>query len=132
MSLDTGLKPLHSQLDSTAAEKDVQSEVPDQRVMEADDAARHKAEVALRHLEGLADFYKLRRKWSWFIMGSIFALITFHMVLTTLVGLNVLDYHKYPWFLTVVVTEHLIQIVALAVIVVKFLFSDSLRNSSEQ
>src|SRR5262249_2642653 len=82
------------------------------------------SEEAATHLGGLQAFYKLRKKWSWFILGCITVLLTFHISLAYLVGLKILDFTDYSWFLPIVATNNFLQIIALAVIVVKFLFSD--------
>jgi hypothetical protein len=76
------------------------------------------------HLSGLKTFYTLRKKWSWFILGCISVLLIFHISLAYLVGLGYLDFKDYNWFLPIVATNNFLQIIALAIIVVKFLFSD--------
>lgn len=96
----------------------------DPYVLEAqqEDAAM-KADVALAHLRGLRAFYTLREKWSYFILGCIAVLLIFHITLAFMVGLKKLDFTSYEWFLPIVATENFLQIIGLAIIVVKFLFS---------
>jgi hypothetical protein len=87
------------------------------------EAAASTSQGASAHLGGLQAFYKLRKKWSWFILICISVLLTFHISLAYLVGLKRLDFTEYSWFLPIVATNNFLQIIALAVIVVKFLFS---------
>ena len=81
------------------------------------------AGAELVHLEGLRAFYRLRKKWSWFILVCISLLILFQIVVTVMVGCGVLDFKEYKWFLPMVITENFAQIIGLAIIVVTFLFS---------
>jgi hypothetical protein len=57
-------------------------------------------------------------------MACIAISLIFHISLTVLVGFKVVDFEKYQWFLPMVITENFAQIIALAIIVVKFLFSE--------
>ncbi len=96
----------------------------DQDIQLKKSAEEFNSEESLTHLDGLKDFYKLRKKWSWSIFGFIVALIAFQIIITSLVGLNILNFEKYPLFLPLVISENFIQIIGLALIVVKFLFSN--------
>lgn len=84
------------------------------------------------HLDGLKSFYKLRKKWSWFILTCIAFLLITQASLMALVGTNVLDFRDYDWFLPIVVSENFIQIIGLALIVVKFLFSNHFKIPSRK
>lgn len=92
------------------------------RMKKEKELAAHIAERELAHLNGLKNFYFLRIKWSWSIFGFITFLIFFQSILTVLVGCGVLNFEKYPWFVSIFVTENCGQIIGLAIIVVKFLF----------
>jgi hypothetical protein len=92
------------------------------RIEDEREEAEKKAEITKIHLDGLKDFYFLRRTWSWAIFGFITTLILFHIVLTGCIGFGYMDFKEYPWFISIVVTENFAQIIALALIVVKFLF----------
>jgi hypothetical protein len=86
--------------------------------------AQGDSDEAKAHLDGVRRFYKLRTHWSWFLMACIAISLIFHISLTVLVGFKVVDFEKYQWFLPMVITENFAQIIALAIIVVKFLFSE--------
>jgi hypothetical protein len=81
------------------------------------------ASAADRHLEGLRDFYTSRRQWSVFLIVCIAISLVFQISITVLVGLNLLNYTEYKWFLPIVVSENFIQILGLAAIVLKWIFS---------
>lgn len=54
--------------------------------------------------------------------------MAFQIIVTVLVGLNILNYTSYKWFLPIVTGENFIQIVALAAIVLRWLFSGATPN----
>lgn len=91
---------------------------------------KEKLEDRLRNLEkavklrGLGEFFALRRQWSKWIIGWITALVAFHAILALLVGLALLDYSEYEWFITAITVETFLQIVGMGFVAVKFLFSD--------
>lgn len=91
-------------------------------------AAIRKSDEQKTHLDGLTEFYKFRKHWSWFILICIAILILFQIVLTVCVGCRWLDFKDYKWFLPLTITENFIQLVGLAIIVVKFLFSHQRSN----
>jgi hypothetical protein len=80
------------------------------------------AEAAIR-LNGLTQFYGLRRMWSGWLIGWVTVLICFQIVLTLSIGLGLLDYREYDWFLPLVTAQNFLQIVGMAIVVVRFLHS---------
>lgn len=87
------------------------------------DLARTKesTEVQIK-LQGLQDFYRMRRNWGAFLMGSLGVILLFNISLVFLVGMERLKYSD-EWFLRVVLTTNLADIIGLVYLVVKFLFS---------
>lgn len=80
------------------------------------------AEAAIRR-EGLTQFYGLRRMWSGWLIGWVSVLICFQIILTFSIGLGGLDYSRYDWFLPLVTAQNFLQIVGMAIVVVRFLHS---------
>ena len=76
-------------------------------------------------IEGRKSFYWLRTKWSWAIVVWLTILIVFNCALAILVGAGRLDYTKYQWFITAVTVETFLQVIGLAVLAVRYLFSDA-------
>jgi len=77
-------------------------------------------------LLGRKRFFALRDVWSRWIVGWISASIAMNIVLTILVGLDVLHYEKYQWFINAVTVESFIQVVGLGYVAVRYLFSPGL------
>lgn len=75
-------------------------------------------------LDGRKEFFHLRKLWSHWIIGWITALIAFNVFLTFAVGLCVLDFAQYQWFVIAVTVETFLQIVGMGYIAVHFLFSN--------
>jgi len=67
-------------------------------------------------------FLGLRREWSWCLLIWISGLLIFEAVITVGVGLGLLSYIDYKWFLTIVFGETFLQIIAMGYVVIKFLF----------
>lgn len=82
-------------------------------------ARKEQVEIA-----GRAKFYDLREKWSWWIILWISCLIGFNSALAVSVGLGLLDFSKYEWFITIVTVETFLQVVGMGYVAVRFLFSD--------
>lgn len=82
------------------------------------------AEATIRR-DGLTQFYGLRRMWSGWLIGWVSVLICFQIVLTFSIGLGLLDYKDYDWFLPLVTAQNFLQIVGMAIVVVRFLHSGS-------
>jgi hypothetical protein len=81
-----------------------------------------------QHLQGVVDHYRFRKQWSIFLILCIGVSLAFQIIVTVLVGLNILNYTSYKWFLPIVTGENFIQIVALAAIVLRWLFSGATPN----
>jgi len=73
-------------------------------------------------LEGLKDYYMMRRSWGTFLKLSLGIILAFNILLVFLVGLNKLTFSD-EWFLRIVLTTNLADIIGLVYLVVKFLFS---------
>lgn len=74
---------------------------------------------------GREGYFMLRYIWSGFIILWICVLITFNIVVTWLVGMGLLDYSESKWFINVVMVQTFLQIVALGVIAVRYLFKEN-------
>lgn len=83
----------------------------------------HAAEDKGVELDGRRRYFELRHTWSAWIITWISVLILFNATLTALVGLGLLDFEKYQWFITAVTIETFLQIVGMGYIAVRFLFS---------
>jgi len=94
----------------------------------AQQEAERRAAAALHHVQGIQDFYKSRRLWSRFLVFCIGISLAFQIVLTVLVGAKVLNFVEYKWFLPVIISENFLQIVGLATIVLKWIFSGAPPN----
>lgn len=86
-----------------------------------EDATQESEETKI-HLQGLTEYYSLRKRWSTFLCCLIGILITFHIVLTVFIGRGWFNFADYKVVLGIIVGENFAQIIALALIVVKFLF----------
>lgn len=82
------------------------------------------ADATIRR-DGLVQFYGLRRMWSGWLITWVSILICFQIVLTFAIGFGVLDYSGYDWFLPLVTAQNFLQIVGMAIVVVRFLHSGS-------
>lgn len=83
------------------------------------------AERARVKLRGLRGFFKLRKKWSKWIIIWISSLIGFNIALTAFVGWKWMSFVDHEWFVTAVTVETFLQIVGMGYVAVKFLFSNS-------
>ena len=75
--------------------------------------------------EGRSDYFKLRKKWSWSLLGFLIGMFVFQAALTVLIGLRIFDFKEYKFFLNLVVGENFLQIVGMCIMVVGFLFPKS-------
>lgn len=88
-------------------------------------------EQARIRTEGLAQFYGLRVTWSKWLIGWISLLITFQVILTFAVGLKAVDFTGFETFLQLTVGQNFLQVVGLAIIVVRFLHSNKSEKEDE-
>lgn len=88
------------------------------------DTARTKqaTETEIR-LKGLNAYYEMRKTWSTFLKWCLFIILSFNILLVALVGVNKLKYED-EWFLRLVLTTNLADIIGLVYVVVHFLFSN--------
>ena len=64
----------------------------------------------------------LQKIWSWIIGLLIGSSTLFLWIFVILLGLNILDYSKYPIFPNLLITSYFVECLGLAYIVVKHLF----------
>ncbi len=79
---------------------------------------------AYTHLVGLQSHYYHKRKWSWFLMVAMSFMILFQSFLLIMVGAGIWSFAAYQWLLPALLVQNLGQIIGLAVIVVKSLFTN--------
>jgi hypothetical protein len=87
--------------------------------------AENVAEAEAIELAARQQFLTLRGAWSKWLVRWIGGLLAFQILLTVAVGLNLLDFQKYQWFLPLVITENFGQIIAMGLIIVRFLYPQS-------
>jgi hypothetical protein len=83
-----------------------------------------RSEAAFEHLTGLRDHYGHRRKWSYFLMGTMGGLLGFQSLLLLMVGFGFWDFTAYEWLLPALMVQNLAAIIGLAYVVVRALFKD--------
>jgi hypothetical protein len=79
-------------------------------------------------LSGLRDHLRHKSYWSFFLMFLMFAMVAFQSVLIGLVGAGIWNFSQYRWLLPTLMIQYLVQIVSLAVFVVRSLFKDGARQ----
>jgi hypothetical protein len=79
-------------------------------------------EHAARDHSNLTD---LRQSWGKVILGVLLVTIAGDMFLIGMVGSNIWTFEGNTYFLNVVVTEHLVQILGLVLVVLKSLFPNN-------
>ena len=83
---------------------------------------RNRAESERIELGGRQQFYELRGRWSAWLLVWITSLLLFQVVLTVAIGLKLLDFTGYNWFLPMVVAQNFLQIVGMGIVIVNFLY----------
>jgi len=73
-------------------------------------------------LGGRADFFALRKKWSTYLFWFLTATLIFQFSIAYLIGFGLMEFPANS-VIYVIVGENFVQIIALVIIVVKFLFS---------
>lgn len=96
-------------------------------VAQSDDSDRKlQADATQRALEterkGREEYFKLRTQWSWFAFILLMTMILFQIVLIIGLGRNALVLKDHDLLLKMVIVENFLQIVGIALIVVRFLF----------
>jgi hypothetical protein len=74
-------------------------------------------------LEEHRELRKMRLQWSRWILGCIVAIVVFDFLLITAAGFNIVRYEN-SYIIPAFLGESIINIIGLAVVIVKFLFSD--------
>ena len=82
------------------------------------------------HVTGFERYYKLRDRWSLYLVIFISIMISFQVLVTALIGFGALNFLNYQYFLYVVIGENFAQIIAMGFIVVKFLFPNQTELTS--
>lgn len=72
-------------------------------------------------LKGLEDYFRMRGSWSSCLKWALFIILGFNIGMVWFVGKGILKYSD-EWFLRIVLTTNLADIIGLAVVIVKFLF----------
>jgi hypothetical protein len=80
-------------------------------------------------VDGRRRFFTLRDRWSTAIVRWIWILILFNIAITVAVGTKWLDFTNLQWFITAVLVQTFLQIVGLGIVAVKYLFSDTAKQS---
>lgn len=83
-----------------------------------------RAEEEEVRIKGLKEFFIMRRRWSWLLMALLVVILLFNVLLVILVGLGWLNFVD-EWFLRIVLTTNLADIIGLVYLVVKFLFRET-------
>lgn len=83
-------------------------------------------EVQIR-LDGLQKYFEMRSTWGDFLKSCLKVILGFNIVLVIAVGLGLLKYDD-EWFLRIVLTTNLADIIGLVYLVVKFLFSNQVEE----
>ena len=80
-------------------------------------------QTAYIQLTALKDHFELKKSWSTYVRNTLFFTIGFQSFLLVFVGFGWFDFSAYEWLLPTLLIQTLAQVIALAVIVVKALFS---------
>ena len=72
------------------------------------------------HKDGTKDFYNLRKRWSYWIIGWISGLLIFHFLLALAIGFGWVDFSSAPNFLQTILIGDFAEIVGMGFVLVKF------------
>ncbi len=75
--------------------------------------------------KGREGYFTLRKWWSCFLLGWISFLILSHTALTWAIGFGAVNYERHKLLVNILAGETFLQIVALGIIAVRFLFSNT-------
>lgn len=98
-------------------ERQLQRQFEREFYIDAEDAER-----SYIRLSGLRDHFRHKRYWSFYLMFLMFAMVAFQCILIAMVGAGRWDFKQYSWLLPTLMIQYLVQIVGLAVFVVRSLF----------
>ena len=88
------------------------------------------AETEIR-LKGLQDYYGMRKTWGNFLKLCLSVILVFNILLVIFVGFGLIKYND-EWFLRLVLTTNLADIIGLVYLVVHFLFSNQNEINTKQ
>jgi len=88
--------------------------------------AQESTEAQIR-LDGLQTYFEMRRIWGDFLKNCLIVILAFNIGLIIFVGIGWLKYTD-EWFLRIVLTTNLADIIGLVYLVVKFLFSNQVEG----
>jgi hypothetical protein len=69
-----------------------------------------------------------KQHWSWFIMACIAIMIGAQTSFIYAAGAGILDFKNYPWLLPIYFAQNFAQMVGLAYIVIKSIFTDKIEG----
>lgn len=81
-------------------------------------------------LEGLIDYFKMRRSWDVFLKSCLAVILGFNIVLVYLTGTDRLVFAD-EWFLRIVLTTNFADIIGLVYLEVRFLFPNQISESKK-
>lgn len=81
------------------------------------------------YIEGLREFFRLRKKWSWILASALLLILLFNIAVVFCVGFRWISFSD-EWFLRIVLGTNLADIIGLAYVVVRFLFKHPPRPGS--
>lgn len=81
-------------------------------------------------LEGLKDYYLMRRAWGNFLRICLAVILGFNIVLVYMAGKGHLQFND-EWFLRIVLTTNLADIIGLVYLVVRFLFPNQISETKK-
>lgn len=115
-----------SMVDLAIAKKSIEQTLPDDPSKWEKGVGTSEEEKT--HLDGLKNFYLLRKKWSWFIIFCISFMLLFQPYLLYKVGSGYWDFKDYNGLLVAIIGSNFMQVIGLALIVVKFLFNNQYKK----
>lgn len=83
----------------------------------------HQARSEKIDLDGREQFFKLRGRWSGWLLTWISALLLLEGFITLGIGFGWVNFQEYKWFLPIVFGQSFLQIIAMGVVIVKFLYA---------
>jgi hypothetical protein len=112
----------------TRKKKELESE---KSYPQSDISRSKEATLAQIRLQGLQEYYGMRKNWGRFLMFCLAVILIFNIGLVIAVGKGGLTY-KDEWFLRIVLTTNLADIIGLVYLVVNFLFSNQVETDKSQ
>lgn len=109
------------------ASRMVEPQTTSSQSISSDIARKKESTEAQVRLDGLVDYYEMRKGWGQFLKVCLGIILAFNISLVALVGIG---YFKFTdeWFLRIVLTTNLADIIGLVYLVVKFLFSNQIEK----